>query len=76
MSRRKIGVVVAAGAVVLALVFVSASATAASQAGPIYFGMDAPLTGPTQLVGQAAGRPSKRWWRTGTPAAASETGEW
>ena len=23
------------------------------QAGPIYFGMDAPLTGPTQLVGQS-----------------------
>jgi branched-chain amino acid transport system substrate-binding protein len=53
MSRRKIGVVVAACAAVLALVFVSASATSPSQAGPIYFGMDAPLTGPTQLVGQS-----------------------
>ena len=38
---------------VIALVFVSASATSPSQAGPIYFGMDAPLTGPTQLVGQS-----------------------
>ncbi len=53
MSRRKIGVVVAAQAALLALVFVPASATSPSQAGPIYFGMDAPLTGPTQLVGQS-----------------------
>src|SRR4029453_14870256 len=36
-----------------ALVFVSASATRPSQASAIYFGMDAPLTGPTQLVGQS-----------------------
>ena len=53
MSRRKIGVVVAACAAVLALVFASASATSPSQASAIYFGMDAPLTGPTQLVGQS-----------------------
>ena len=53
MSRRNIGVVVAAGAAVLALVFVPASATSSTQVGPIYFGMDAPLTGPTQLVGQS-----------------------
>ena len=53
MSRRSIGVVVAAGAAVLALVFVPASATSPSQAAAIYFGMDAPLTGPTQLVGQS-----------------------
>jgi branched-chain amino acid transport system substrate-binding protein len=53
MSRRKIGVVVAACAAVLPLVFASASATSPSQASAIYFGMDAPLTGPTQLVGQS-----------------------
>ena len=53
MSRSKTGVVVAALSAVIALVFVSASATSPSQAGPIYFGMDAPLTGPTQLVGQS-----------------------
>lgn len=54
MSRRKIGVVAAASATVLALVFFPASATSLSQAAaPIYFGMDAPLTGPTQLVGQS-----------------------
>ena len=35
------------------LVFASASATSTSQASAIYFGMDAPLTGPTQLVGQS-----------------------
>jgi branched-chain amino acid transport system substrate-binding protein len=52
MRRRKIGVVAAAAAAVLALVFVPASATR-PQASPIYFGMDAPLTGPTQLVGQS-----------------------
>ena len=53
MSRSKTGVVVAVLSAVIALVFVSASATSPSQAGPIYFGMDAPLTGPTQLVGQS-----------------------
>ena len=53
MSRSKTGVVVAAAVAVVSLVFVSASATSPSQAGPIYFGMDAPLTGPTQLVGQS-----------------------
>ena len=53
MSMSKTGVVVAAVSAVIALVFVSASATSPSQAGPIYFGMDAPLTGPTQLVGQS-----------------------
>ena len=53
MSRRKVGVVVATGAAVLGLVFASASATSPSQASAIYFGMDAPLTGPTQLVGQS-----------------------
>ena len=53
MSRSKIGVVVAAAAVVVSLVLASASATSTNQAGPIYFGMDAPLTGPTQLVGQS-----------------------
>ena len=53
MSTRKTGVVVAAAAVVVSLVFASASATSTNQAGPIYLGMDAPLTGPTQLVGQS-----------------------
>ena len=53
MSRRKVGVVVAAGAAVVGLVFASASATSTSQAATIHFGMDAPLTGPTQLVGQS-----------------------
>ena len=53
MSTRKTGVVVAAASVVVSLVFASASATSTNQAGPIYFGMDAPLTGPTQLVGQS-----------------------
>jgi branched-chain amino acid transport system substrate-binding protein len=53
MSRRKIGVVVAACTAVLALVFASVSWTSPSQASAIYFGMDAPLTGPTQLVGQS-----------------------
>jgi branched-chain amino acid transport system substrate-binding protein len=53
MSTRKTAVVVAAASVVVSLVFASASATSTNQAGPIYVGMDAPLTGPTQLVGQS-----------------------
>lgn len=52
MRRSKTGVVVAALAAGISLVFVSAAATS-TQAEPIYFGMDAPLTGPTQLVGQS-----------------------
>ena len=50
MSRRTIGVVVTAGAAVLALVFASASSTRPSAAATIYFGMDAPLTGPTTPI--------------------------
>ena len=53
MRRSKTGGVVAAAAAVISLVFASASATSTDQGGPIYFGMDAPLTGPTQLVGQS-----------------------
>ena len=53
MSRRTIGVVVTAGAALLALVFASVSSSRPSAAAAIYFGMDAPLTGPTQLVGQS-----------------------
>jgi branched-chain amino acid transport system substrate-binding protein len=51
MSRRKSGVLAAAGAV-LTLLVASAFTTRAG-AGTIYIGMDAPLTGPTQLVGQS-----------------------
>ena len=53
MRRSKTGGVVAAAAAVISLVFASASATSTEQGEPIYFGMDAPLTGPTQLVGQS-----------------------
>ena len=53
MRRSKTGVVVAAAAAVISLVFASASATSTNAGEPIYFGMDAPLTGPTQLVGQS-----------------------
>ena len=53
MSMRKTGVVGIALAAVLALVFASASVSSPAATAPIYFGMDAPLTGPTQLVGQS-----------------------
>jgi branched-chain amino acid transport system substrate-binding protein len=53
MSRMKSGVLVAALAAVVSLAFASASATSTAQSAAIYFGMDAPLTGPTQLVGQS-----------------------
>jgi branched-chain amino acid transport system substrate-binding protein len=65
MSRGKTGVVVAALATVISLAFASASATRTNQAGPIYFGMDAPLTGATQLVGQSdrqAAEAIARYW--------------
>ena len=56
MSRSRyggrFGVIVSMVAVVASLVFASASASRTT-ASPIYFGMDAPLTGPTQLVGQS-----------------------
>ncbi len=48
----RLGVIVSMVAVVASLVFASASASRTT-ASPIYFGMDAPLTGPTQLVGQS-----------------------
>jgi branched-chain amino acid transport system substrate-binding protein len=65
MSRSRIGVIAAAAAAVLSLVFASTSATSTAQRGPIYFGMDAPLTGPTQLVGQSdrqAAQAIARYW--------------
>ena len=65
MRRSKTGVVVAAAAAVISLVFASASATSTNAGEPIYFGMDAPLTGPTQLVGQSdrqtVGAVTKYW---------------
>ncbi len=51
MSR--IVAVVATLAAIVSLVFASSSASRSNAAAPIYFGMDAPLTGPTQLVGQS-----------------------
>jgi branched-chain amino acid transport system substrate-binding protein len=53
MRRMKSGVLVVALAAVVSLVFASASTPSTAQQAVIYFGMDAPLTGPTQLVGQS-----------------------
>ena len=54
MSKSRTGVIAIVAAVVTSLVFASASATrTTATTPPIYFGMDAPLTGPTQLVGQS-----------------------
>jgi branched-chain amino acid transport system substrate-binding protein len=52
MNRSKTGVVAAAAAVVT-LLTATAFTTGTGQTGTIYLGMDAPLTGPTQLVGQS-----------------------
>lgn len=53
MSRSKIGVLAAAVGAILTLLVASAFTTRTGAVGTIYFGMDAPLTGPTQLVGQS-----------------------
>ena len=65
MSRRKTGVVLAAVAAAASLVFAPAPSTSTTQQAPIYIGMDAPLTGPTQLVGQSdrqAAEAIARYW--------------
>jgi branched-chain amino acid transport system substrate-binding protein len=52
MSRSTSGVVAVTTAV-LTLLVATAFTTRTDQTGTIYIGMDAPLTGPTQLVGQS-----------------------
>ena len=52
MSRSTSGVVAATAAVITLLVATAFTART-DQTGTVYFGMDAPLTGPTQLVGQS-----------------------
>ena len=54
MSRSRTGVIATVLVAVASLVFAAASASRPNATPPpIYFGMDAPLTGPTQLVGQS-----------------------
>ncbi len=52
MNRRKVGAAVAGVAATAAFLVVTGFASK-QDAGTIYFGMDAPLTGPTELVGQS-----------------------
>jgi branched-chain amino acid transport system substrate-binding protein len=53
MSKRKTGVAAAAVGAILSLLVASAFTTRTDLTGTVYLGMDVPLTGPTQLVGQS-----------------------
>ncbi len=54
MTRRKVfAALVAAGATAMLFVVTGFTSKQAAFSGTVYFGMDAPLTGPTELVGQS-----------------------
>ena len=68
-------VVVAACAAVFALVFAFGSPTSTSQANRHLLRHGRPTDRADASSARVTGRPSRRWWRTGTPAAASKAGE-